>query len=328
MILENNNLKVYYKFMGCFNKVGFYSNLPIKCQDDIVYFICATFCKLTDNTYCHDMVEPICLPIFGKYDEYGSIDDIIKDKNVIAIEKLFGNNIERIINIIEECQYFSLNDIENNRREIKTRKEPFIKDYENILSKLINTLNFYSLSPNDVSLCVTMEHKSVYDEMCTLFGENNDKVSKVFDNLVSVLENNNINVNIFKRYLGLKDYESLKKVVEACKNDSSKENEKKLEETLESLKLECKIDKLLAVFSNHSYVRDFYFEMMFYNLLNIKFSEIKDDVINFLYFNRSLSLLCGKYICSSYGLQSLTEFKEELLKMNGCYRKIIEKLEY
>ena len=213
MILENNNLKVYYKFMGCFNKVGFYSNLPIKCQDDIVYFICATFGKLTDNIYCHDMVEPICLPIFGKYDEYGSIDDIIKDKNVTAIEKLFGNNIERIINIIEECQYFSLNDIENNRREIKTRKEPFIKDYENILSKLINTLDFYSLSPNDVSLCVTMEHKSVYDEMCTLFGENNDKVSKVFDNLVSVLENNNINVNIFKRYLGLKDYESLKKVV-------------------------------------------------------------------------------------------------------------------
>ena len=134
--------------------------------------------------------------------------------------------ILKIINIIEECQYFSLNDIENNRREIKTRKEPIIKDYENILSKLINTLNFYSLSPNDVSLCVTMEHKSVYDEMCTLFGENNDNVSKVFDNLVSVLENNNINVNIFKRYLGLKDYESLKKVVEACKNDSSKENEK------------------------------------------------------------------------------------------------------
>ena len=192
---------------------------------------------------------------------------------------------------------------------------------------MINTLNFYSLSPNDVSLCVTMEHKSVYDEMCTLFGEDNDNVSKVFDNLVSVLENNNINVNIFKRYLGLKDYESLKKVVEACKNDSSKENEKKLEETLESLKLECKIDKLLAVFSNHSYVRDFHFEMMFYNIVNIKFSEIKNDVMNFLFFNRSLSLLCGKYICSSYGLQALTEFKEELLKMNECFKNIIEKID-
>lgn len=313
--------------MGCFNKVGFYSNLPIKCGDDIVYFICATFGKLTDNTYCNDMIEPICLPIFGKYNDYGSIDTIIRDKNVCSIENEFNKSINGIIMAIEECQYFSLNDIKNNHKDVTSRKKSFIEDYEYILNKLINTLNFYSLSPNDVSLCVTMEHKSVYDEMCTLFGEDNDNVSKVFDNLVSVLENNNINVNIFKRYLGLKDYESLKKVVEACKNDSSKENEKKLEETLESLKLECKIDKLLAVFSNHSYVRDFHFEMMFYNIVNIKFSEIKNDVMNFLFFNRSLSLLCGKYICSSYGLQALTEFKEELLKMNECFKNIIEKID-
>lgn len=312
--------------MGCFNKVGFYSNLPIKYEDEVVYFICATFGKLTDNTYCNDMVEPICLPIIGTYDEYGSVDNIVKDSNVIAIEEKFGNDIKKIIDAIEECQYYSLNDIRNDYKEVNSRKEPIIKDYENILSKLINTLKFYSLSPNDVSLCVTMEHKSVYDEMCTLFGEDNDDVSKSFDDLVSVLENNNINVNIFKRYLGLLDYESFKKVVEECKNDST--NEKKLEDTLESLKLECKIDKLLAVFSNHSYIRDFHFEMMFYNILNMKFSEIKDDVIKFLYFNRSLSLLCGKYVCSSYGLQSLTEFKEELLKMNDCYRKIIEKIEY
>lgn len=314
--------------MGCFNKVGFYSNLPIKYEDEVVYFICATFGKLTDNTYCNDMVEPICLPIIGTYDEYGSIDNIVKDSNVIAIEEKFGNDIKKIIDAIEVCQYYSLNDIRNDYKEVNTRKENFIKDYENILSKLINTLKFYSLSPNDVSLCVTMEHKSVYDEMCTLFGEDNDDVSKTFDDLVSVLENNNININIFKRYLVLLDYESIKKIVEACKNDSSKENEKKLEDTLESLKLESKIDKLLAIFSHHSYIRDFHFEMMFYNILNIKFSEIKDDVIKFLFFNRSLSLLCGKYICSSYGLQSITEFKKELLKMNDCYRTIIEKIEY
>lgn len=314
--------------MGCFNKVGFYSNLPIKYEDEIVYFICATFGKLTDNTYCNDMVEPICLPIIGTYDEYGSIDNIVKDSNVIAIEEKFGNDIKKIIDAIEVCQYYSLNDIRNDYKEVNTRKEKFIKIYEEILIKLVETIKFYSLSPNDVSLCVTMEHKSVYDEMCTLFGEDNDNVSKTFDDLVSVLENNNINVNIFKRYLVLLDYESIKKIVEVCKNDSSKENEKKLEDTLESLKLEYKIDKLLTIFSHHSYIHNFHFEMMFYNILNIKFSEIKNDVINFLFFNRSLSLLCGKYICSSYGLQSITEFKKELLKMNDCYRKIIEKIEY
>ena len=93
--------------MGCFNKVGFYSNLPIKCGDDIVYFICATFGKLTDNTYCNDMIEPICLPIFGKYNDYGSIDTIIRDKNVCSIENEFNKSINGIIMAIEECQYFS-----------------------------------------------------------------------------------------------------------------------------------------------------------------------------------------------------------------------------
>ena len=80
--------------MGCFNKVGFYSNLPIKCQDDIVYFICATFGKLTDNTYCMIWLNLFVYQFLVSMNEYGSIDDIIKDKNVIAIEKLFGNNIE------------------------------------------------------------------------------------------------------------------------------------------------------------------------------------------------------------------------------------------
>ena len=100
-----------------------------------------------------------------------------------------------------------------------------------------------------------------------------------------------------------------------------------LYDVLDSLKLEHELDKSLAVFSNHSYVRDFHFEMMFYNIVNIKFSEIKNDVMNFLFFNRSLSLLCGKYICSSYGIQALTEFKEELLKMNECFKNIIEKID-
>jgi len=313
--------------MGCFNKVGFYSNLPIKCEDDIVYFICATFGKLTDNTYCNNMVEPICLPIFGKYNDYGSIDTIIRDKNVCSIEDEFNKSINGIIMAIEECQYFSLNDIKNNHKDVTSRKKSFIEDYEYILSKLVKTIKFYSLSPNDISLCVTMEHKSVYDEMCRLFGDDNDDISKAFDDFVNKIETNNLKFNIFKRYFSVIDYENIRKIIESYEEVKSKENEKLLYDVLDSLKLEHELDKSLAVFSNHSYVRDFHFEMMFYNIVNIKFSEIKNDVMNFLFFNRSLSLLCGKYICSSYGLQALTEFKEELLKMNECFKNIIEKID-
>ena len=37
--------------------------------------------------------------------------------------------------------------------------------------------------------------------------------------------------------------------------------------------------------------------------------------------------MCGKYIIPSYGLQALTEFKEKFLKMNECYRNIINKID-
>ena len=40
--------------MGCYNMVGFYSNLPIKANDDIVYFICASY----GNLYDYNVLEP------------------------------------------------------------------------------------------------------------------------------------------------------------------------------------------------------------------------------------------------------------------------------
>ena len=77
--------------MGCFNKMGFYSHLPITAGDEIMLFICINNSKQYDidvNMEISDgMFTPICLPICGKYDEYGKIEEIIaKWKEFTGIE--------------------------------------------------------------------------------------------------------------------------------------------------------------------------------------------------------------------------------------------------
>ena len=73
--------------MGCFNRTGFYSHLPITYGDDIVMFMCAD----TSNLYngkdsCPISVigtgyVPLSLPFFGKYDDYGGIEQVVDDGN-------------------------------------------------------------------------------------------------------------------------------------------------------------------------------------------------------------------------------------------------------
>ena len=39
--------------MGCFNKIGFHSKLPIKYGDEIVMFICFSHGHINDDTPCY-----------------------------------------------------------------------------------------------------------------------------------------------------------------------------------------------------------------------------------------------------------------------------------
>lgn len=92
--------------MGSFNATCSISGLPIRCGDDVAFFI------LLKNKY-FNIAEPtdlICdnnspfalfnifsLPIYGKYDDYGRIDNIIKDETTNKLELFFNLTIEEIL---------------------------------------------------------------------------------------------------------------------------------------------------------------------------------------------------------------------------------------
>ena len=71
--------------MGCFNKTGFFSHLPITCGDEIVLFVCAdtyTSKNRKDDTpigITSSGLVPVAMPFFGKYNDYGGIEDVVDD---------------------------------------------------------------------------------------------------------------------------------------------------------------------------------------------------------------------------------------------------------
>ena len=312
--------------MGCFNMVGFYSNLPIKANDEIVYFICASYCKLYDSHVIEPscIIEPICLPIFGKYNEYGSIDDIVCDINVQSIELALNMPMHEIVRIIENESFNTINDSENN-------------DYKAILSKLLDSQ--YFRNKENISLCVTMEHKSVYDTMSTLFNDKytDELTKKLNDTLDFIKEKKCEYFNLFNHSPITYDLNTIL-YIQQKKLDSKMSNEEVIksltEEEIEEWKKYLERDRLnfeiwhkMNIFETYLPNRDFSFSMMMYNIVKIDFNSVKNDLLKFLLFSNSLRLFCGKYVPSSYGLQALTEFKNEFLKMNDCYRKIIEKID-
>lgn len=141
--------------MGCFNYCGFLSNLPIQYNDDIVIMFGISYKNENGfhGIYPTDNVIPTTLPIFGKYDDYGSIDDIIEDDNVKYLESYFGCTIKDVINIIEDRNYITnvTSDVED--------KEKF-EEHNDIL-RLIGA--------DDKFICgMMMEHRFVYEKLSSM----------------------------------------------------------------------------------------------------------------------------------------------------------------
>ena len=76
--------------MGCWNETCYISKLPIYSGEEIVLILLRKY-KYADKTphtcYVCDSYVPFGLPIFGKYDDYGNIEDITNAEDVIEYLK-------------------------------------------------------------------------------------------------------------------------------------------------------------------------------------------------------------------------------------------------
>ena len=89
--------------IGCGDKCLLLPLIPAKRFDGKMKRENHVFVKSTHLfVYNTDMWEPFCLPIEGRYDDYGSLEDIVKNENTKILEKYFGMTIEEFVSLITD----------------------------------------------------------------------------------------------------------------------------------------------------------------------------------------------------------------------------------
>lgn len=118
--------------MGTWNGTCGLSNLSINCGEKIKLIILRksnTISGYAGNCEPNDNYVPIAFPISGTYDDYGCIENIVRDINVETIEKIFNENIEQPYYVLEgyenkfffvDKKLYSLSDVANKKVAINS----------------------------------------------------------------------------------------------------------------------------------------------------------------------------------------------------------------
>lgn len=92
--------------MGCWNGTCMISNLPIMAGDKVkLVFLHAPYggagSVLNQSAYCYPtgILSPAFLAITGEYDDYGTIENIVKDWNYNLIEKILKDKLGNILKV-------------------------------------------------------------------------------------------------------------------------------------------------------------------------------------------------------------------------------------
>ena len=145
--------------MGCYNTTGFVSGLNVRCGDPIV----AIPCLIVNggkynptNYYTTSQLKPISLPLFGKYDGYGSIEYIEDTPSARAWKMSVCDDIEGCMNIFER----SNEDCTALSKILLYEKEYLYEhNYEEIRNGLLSALDA------DANICLIIEHRKVYEKL-------------------------------------------------------------------------------------------------------------------------------------------------------------------
>ena len=191
--------------MGCFNRTGFYSHLPITYGDDIVMFMCADTSKIYNGKdSCPISVigtgyVPLSLPFFGKYDDYGGIEQVVNDANHQFFTNKVGITFEEFSKLMhdmdgvtisylkERIEHFTKHPEEEEDYEWglynKKQCEKLLNIFESIIGFKVEKPKNHHLESeeltriyeqmyerelkfhDEISIILTMEHRSVYNKM-------------------------------------------------------------------------------------------------------------------------------------------------------------------
>ena len=184
--------------MGCFGLMGSISHLPVCAGDD-------AFCMIgvfrvgkdieSDRYAPGHSFNPLFLPVFGKYDDYGCLEDIVKDDNTKFICDFFGEkDIEKVLEKIDDIQVGRGDSDGVYEEKINEVLSSFINRRKGILDMLkqINVDVSMIEKEDDAEhfeLGYIIDHKYVYDLMSKkpsfTFAINHEKSYEITKDILS-----------------------------------------------------------------------------------------------------------------------------------------------
>lgn len=161
--------------MGSFNSTGFVSGLRIRYSDPIIAIPCVVTSRSDkfNATCCYttSQLTPVSLPFFGKYNDYGSIEDIEDTPSARAWKMFVCNDIEGCMTFFERANRYktTLDEI------IEHNKEYYDKtgEIEKGLRKILRGTD---------GICLVLEHRKVYEE---LISNKDNEPKSFFEDVIS-----------------------------------------------------------------------------------------------------------------------------------------------
>ena len=314
--------------MGSFNINGFYSHLPIEYGDEIGVVVCAQVKTSHINLALEPTVNlyPIMAPIYGKYGDSFTIDDIDKDSYTAELFKQHtGFSIREFIDSNARNGNVSVSTPDNHNRFDD------IPNYQKIISHLI-----------------AEEYDSgIYEDMDSSGREQYESIIKHFENLnknrlettycpiyehkhvLEALIESGKKMHIYRDYSGdmvdiSKDYDDVTKFISIIKNEKTNLFTSNVFDVDDEINI-FDANKAFMHFNRHMRqdLKNENNSFVLYRLAeNIDYVRLKPEFIDAVCLDTGLNHMGGIYQVCRYGYQEYC--LEDFMNLNKVMNKILE----
>lgn len=198
--------------MGCFCTKGFFSGIDIDYKDKAFVLVCTQYgspidwVELKTKFGEHDYegtvgtMYPISFPIFGDYNSYGELENIVHDFNTDKIESIIEDSVENFLDILNDATVFphcmnreQINKYNKYKEKfgLVLSKENLEKDYYKYKLERVMSLEDWidgHMNSTNQELIWTMDHSFVYNTLGGLYKNCNKK--EILDPALSTIWTN------------------------------------------------------------------------------------------------------------------------------------------
>ena len=318
--------------MGSFNVNGFYSHLPIECGDEIGVIVCAQVKTSHINLAIEPSINlyPIMAPVYGKYGDSFTIDDIDKDSYTAELFKQHtGFSIRQFIDSNVRNGNVSVSTPDNHN------KFDDIPNYQKIISHLI----------------ADEYDTGIYEDMDSSKREQYENIIRHFENLnknrlettycpiyehkcvLEALIESGKKMHIYKDYRGdmvdiSKDYDDVTKFISMIKNEKTNLFTSNVFDVDDEINI-FDANKAFIHFSRHMRedLKNENNSFVLYRLAeNIDYVRLKPEFIDAVYLDTGLNHMGGIYQVCRYGYQEYCV--EDFMNLHKVMNNILEKKQH